>query len=102
MNTEDFKLKIAQMLEDYQVLGDAHRIEDLLIIPVIDTIIGFGAGEDLKAGGGGATVSPKAIIIINQEQEVSFIQLNPDYSSEKFMAEAPEILGDLQEIIELQ
>ncbi|WP_172431954.1 spore germination protein GerW family protein [Orenia metallireducens] len=88
--------KLENMIKSHEIIGAPYQIEGMTFIPIIDTIIGLGIGSS-KNGGGGGYLSPKALIIINQEKEVSLLPLI-DNSSDQIKEKLPEILGSLDEL----
>jgi len=85
------------MIKSHEIIGAPYQIEDMTFIPVIDTMLGFGIGNS-KSGGCGAYLNPKALIIINQDKQVSLLPLVDNYSSDKIKERVPEILGILDEL----
>jgi uncharacterized spore protein YtfJ len=91
--------KLEDMIKNYEIIGAPYQIDGMTFIPIIDTMIGFGIGSS-KSGGGGAYLNPKALIIINQDKEVSLLPLVDNYSFDKIKERLPKILGTLDELKE--
>lgn len=62
------------LFSSHTVVGEATRIDDTIILPLIDISFGLGAGagsaskKDSGSGGFGAKMSPSAVLIIRNGQ----------------------------------
>lgn len=62
------------LLSTHTVVGEATRIDDTIILPLVDVSFGVGAGagndsrKDSASGGFGAKMSPSAVLIIRGTQ----------------------------------
>ncbi|GAB6137539.1 spore germination protein GerW family protein [Halanaerobaculum tunisiense] len=82
---------------DYQqVIGTPYQVEEMTLIPIVDILLGCGGGQE--ASGGGASLTPRAIIIIKASGEVSFVSLKEDCSKQEVKEQLPEILSRIEEI----
>ena len=53
------------VLSSKTVVGEPTRIDDTIIVPLVDVTFGMGAGGSKGAGGGiGGKVSPSAVLVI--------------------------------------
>lgn len=92
------------------VVGDATKIGDTIILPLVDVSFGVGAGasaDDKKNGGGGgfsAKMTPSAVLVIkngstklvnikNQDTVTKVLDMIPDIV-EKFTAPKEEMIED--------
>ena len=78
------------VLSSKTVVGEPTRIDDTIIVPLVDVTFGMGAGGTKGAGGGiGGKVSPSAVLVIrdgharvvnikNQDTLSKLVDLVPD------------------------
>lgn len=83
------------VLSSKTVVGEPTRIDDTIIVPLVDVTFGMGAGGSKGAGGGiGGKVSPSAVLVIregharvvnikNQDAITKIIDLVPDLLERK-------------------
>ena len=83
------------VLSSKTVVGEPTRIDDTIIVPLVDVTFGMGAGGSKGAGGGiGGKVSPSAVLVIrdgharvmnikNQDAINKIIDLVPDLLERK-------------------
>ena len=86
---------MGSLLSSHTVVGEPSKIDDTLIVPLVDVSFGVGAGagsaskRDTGSGGFGAKMSPSAILIIrdgqtklvnikNQDAVTKILDLVPD------------------------
>ncbi|TDX49213.1 GerW family sporulation protein [Orenia marismortui] len=100
LQQDDLIFNLEEMIKENQFLGEPYKLDDLTFIPIIDTIVGFGMGsKDMIGAGGGASLNTRAIIIIKDNHEISFIDLKDNSDSRELKERIPEIIGSLENII---
>lgn len=81
-------------------VGDPIRVEDAIIVPLVDVSIGVGAGaalnsnkkKDREAGGMGAKLSPTALLYI-KDGNARVINIKDQTTAMKIMDIVPEVVN---------
>lgn len=85
------------VLSSKTVVGDAIRLEDMTIIPLVDVSFGIGAGAksapntEKGSGGLGGKISPSAVLVI-QNGKTRLINIKNQDTVTKIMDAAPDIM----------
>ena len=85
---------VDSVLSSKTVVGEPTRIDDTIIVPLVDVTFGMGAGGKNAGGGVGGKVSPSAVLVIrdghvrlvnikNQDAITKIIDLVPDLIERK-------------------
>lgn len=86
---------IDSVLSTKTVVGEPTRIDDTIIVPLVDVTFGMGAGGTKNSGGGiGGKLSPSAVLVIrdgharlvnikNQDAITKIVDLIPDIMERK-------------------
>lgn len=104
------------LLSTKTVVGEATKIGDTIILPLVDVTFGMGAGAtagDKKSGGAGGMsgkMTPSAVIVIkdgytklvnikNQDSVTKILDLIPDVV-DRFTTKKPEMMTD-EEVVDI-
>ncbi|MGM0414356.1 MAG: GerW family sporulation protein [Bacillota bacterium] len=98
--------KLDKFLKTETVIGEPMVFGKVKVIPIVTASFGLGGGlgEDSKKGGKseggggglGCRISPTALLVIKNDNEVELIQINAKRSLNKLIDMAPELISKVE------